>query len=73
MIDNVYIVYLSCDIVALMYNCCVKGNKNRKLQGSVVHVPTLVYALDWETPKWLWCEPPHLLYVLPVSTTNNKT
>ena len=27
MIDNVYIVYLSCDIVVLLYNCCIKKEK----------------------------------------------
>ena len=44
-IDNVYIVYLSCDIAVLLYNCCIKKEKTRKLQGSVAHVPTLVYPL----------------------------
>ena len=39
MIDNVYILYFSCDIVVLLYNCCIKKKiKIRDLQGSVVHV-----------------------------------
>ena len=48
MIDNVYIAYLSCDIVVLLYNCCIKKEKKlENLQGSVAHVPTLVYPLHW--------------------------
>ena len=47
-IDNIYIVYLSCDIVVLLYNCCIKKKKKtRELQGSVAYVPTLVYPLHW--------------------------
>ena len=26
-IDNVYIVYLYCDIVVLLYNCCINKEK----------------------------------------------